>query len=67
MSQFNSDERNKEVDSFTIKDAKRIVKAWENLDEGHHDAETIGDWLLEDMKPVIDSFRKKIKKHGVES
>ena len=55
------------MSKFTIKDAKKLVKAWESLDEGEHDAETIGDWLLEDMKPVIDSFRKKIKKHGVES
>jgi hypothetical protein len=47
---------------FTIKDAKEIVKAWESLPEGDYDSETISDWLIDDMKPIIDKFRKKIKK-----
>lgn len=45
---------------FTIEDAKELVKAWESLPAGDYDSDTMAEWLLEDMKPVIDSFRNKI-------
>ena len=43
-----------------IEDAKEIVNAWESLKEGNYDSDTISDWLMDDMKPVIDKFRAKI-------
>ncbi len=48
------------VERFTIEDAKEMVKAWESLPEGDYNSETISDWLMDDMKPVIDKFRAKI-------
>jgi len=48
-------------DAFSIEDAKEMVEAWESLSEGYYDSETLEDWLVDDMKPVIDKFRKKIK------
>lgn len=49
------------IERFTIDDAKEMVNAWERLPEGDYDSETISDWLMDDMKPVIDKFRAKIK------
>ena len=50
-------------------DAIEMITAWESLDEGHYDSDTISDlktilliWLYDDMKPVIDKFRDKLKK-----
>lgn len=51
--------------SFTIKDAKKMVDAWESLPEGEYDSETISNWLIDDMKPVIDMFRLKIKGNAI--
>tara|TARA_R110000765_G_scaffold38845_1_gene84932 strand:- start:1715 stop:1927 length:213 start_codon:yes stop_codon:yes gene_type:complete len=48
------------IERFTIDDAKEMVKAWGSLPEGDYDSETISDWLMDDMKPVIDKFRAKI-------
>lgn len=48
---------------FTIEDAKEMVLAWECLSEGMYDADTISDWLENDMAPVINKFRFKIKEH----
>ena len=48
------------IERFTIDDAKEMVKAWESLPEGAYDSYTISDWLMDDMKPVIDKFRAKI-------
>lgn len=47
--------------AFSIEDAKEMVEAWESLPEGYYDSETLEDWLVDDMKPVIDKFREKIK------
>jgi len=49
------------IERFTIDDAKEMVSAWESLPEGNYDSKTISDWLMDDMKPVIDKFRAKIK------
>jgi len=47
---------------FNIKDAKEVIKAWESLKGGrHYRPTTIQNWLVNDMKPVIDKLRKKIK------
>jgi hypothetical protein len=36
-----------------------IIDAWENLKGGrNYDEKTIQDWLIDDMKPVIDKARK---------
>lgn len=48
------------IERFTIEDAKEMVKAWESLPEGNYDSDTISEWLMDDMKPVIDKFRAKI-------
>ena len=48
------------IERFTIDDAKEMVKAWESLQEGDYDSDIISDWLMDDMKPVIDKFRAKI-------
>ncbi len=49
---------------FNIKDAKEVVKAWESLKGGrHYHPTTIQNWLINDMKPVIEKLRKKIKTH----
>jgi len=48
---------------FSIKDAEELVLAWEALPEGDHSGEAVSDWLLFDMKPVIDKFRSKIKRN----
>tara|TARA_R110000744_G_C18884221_1_gene507090 strand:+ start:70 stop:468 length:399 start_codon:yes stop_codon:yes gene_type:complete len=40
---------------------KEIIKAWEKLPEGYYDSETMSEWLSEDMKPVIDECREKLK------
>lgn len=48
--------------NFNIEDAKEIVKAWEKL-EGNkrYSPKEIGSWLLNDMAPVINKLREKIK------
>ena len=48
------------IEHFTTDDAKEIVNAWESLPEGNYNCNTISDWLMDDMKPVIDKFRAKI-------
>ena len=50
------------IERFTIEDAKEMVLAWESL-EGNRDysPKEIERWLINDMKPVIDKFRAKIK------
>lgn len=48
------------IERFTIDDAKEMVNAWESLPEGDYDSITISNWLMDDMKPVIDKFRAKI-------
>ena len=48
------------IERFTIEDAKEMVTAWESLPEGDYDSDTISEWLVEKMKPVIDNFRVKI-------
>jgi hypothetical protein len=43
------------------KDVKKLIKAWESLEEGNHSPKVIAKWLLEDMKPEIDNLREKLK------
>ena len=46
---------------FTIDDAKEVVAAWESLKGGrNYSPSEIQDWLVEDMKPMMDKLRKKI-------
>jgi hypothetical protein len=39
----------------------KIIDAWENLEGGvDYSPKTIEDWLVKDMKPVIDKARKYV-------
>lgn len=50
------------IERFTIDDAKEMVNAWESLEGGkNYSPKVIERWLINDMKPVIDKFRAKIK------
>jgi hypothetical protein len=53
----------KKKNEFTIEDAREIIKAWESLEGGiNYKPKEIQNWLINDMKPVIDKFRSKIAK-----
>ena len=42
---------------------KEIVEAWESLEgDRRHSPREIGDWLMDDMKPVMDKIRTHLKK-----
>ncbi len=43
------------------KEVKKLIEAWESLEEGNHSPKVIAKWLLKDMKPAIDNLRKKLK------
>lgn len=55
--------KNKDKENFLLAESKRIIKAWEKLDEGNHHPNVIEHWLINDMKPAIDKLRKKMKKY----
>jgi hypothetical protein len=39
----------------------KIIDAWETLKGGkNYNTDTIQEWLVEDMKPVIDEARKLV-------
>lgn len=40
---------------------QEIVSAWEELPEGFYSSDKIEEWLVEDMKPVIDKIRNFLK------
>ena len=40
---------------------EEIVQAWEILPTGFHTPSDVEDWLVEDMKPVIDHIRKYLE------
>lgn len=51
---------------MTIKETEIInemIDAWESLPGNkNYSAETIGYWLIKDMKPAIDNLRKMINR-----
>lgn len=61
---FNLNELRREANTskYNIEEKiKEMITAWESLPEGEYDSETTSDWLMDDMKPVIDDFRNIIK------
>jgi len=44
---------------------KKIVGAWESLEgDQNYTPDEISDWLMDDMKPVMDKIRKHLKKES---
>lgn len=43
---------------------QKVIDAWESLPEGNWNLGVIQEWLVEDMKPVIDGLRLKQKSNG---
>lgn len=48
---------------FTAQDAQEVVGAWESLSGGTYEGEQIENWLYQDMAPVINKLRAKLKEH----
>jgi hypothetical protein len=45
------------------KEVKKLIEAWESLEGNkNYSPKDIERWLIKDMKPAIDSLRKKLKK-----
>jgi len=40
---------------------REVVKAWERLPAGYHNKDTINNWLMVDMAPVINRARSLLK------
>jgi hypothetical protein len=37
-----------------------LVEAWDSLPDGHYSPDIITEWLVDDMKPVIDVAREAL-------
>jgi len=50
-----------------MKEAKEVIDAWESLQGNqNYSPSAIDRWLNEDMKPVMDKLRNKLK-YGIQT